>query len=388
MIYKPMDDTDIEEKLLLNALNNPHQALNLPMTYDNYARNNYYNNHYDNNKHHRRKSSYPKYYGETNKYSADRRDQQYDPFWKQNNSTRTSETVSMSTEESLFDDFDLDFEKPEQENNHHGNNNARSESTIHRDLPRSISMEEDNVVTAPTKVTPPRRKSNTPKNGGNTPYRVEVPTNSDILCGQSRVCASHPGNRTFQNVLDRFAHQYDNATSKQEKMCMTKEVVRIIQIDNGGHFLKFKDGMWEEISIVAARDKVSHALRTKVASWKRQKAQLLKQSENGSSTNGNGKRRLSTSSTKSQRRRLSDTSENHANDDDQTFEPISLERAESETIVNGLMATQQQIFANLTALPRSNRSSSIHHPPVQPTPMYDNSFLNNTMHPSRSTPQF
>merc|ERR1712199_133601 len=103
-------------------------------------------------------------------------------------------------------------------------------------------------------------------------------------------------------------------TSKQEKMCMTKEVVRIIQVDNGGRFLKFKDGMWEEISIVAARDKVSHALRTKVASWKRQKAQLLKQSENGASTNGNGKRRLSPSSPKSQRRRLSDTSENHAND--------------------------------------------------------------------------
>merc|ERR1712017_41135 len=146
---------------------------------------------------------------------------------------------------------------------------------IHRDLPRSISMEEDNVVTAPTKVTPPRRKINTPKDDGNTPYRVEVPTNSDILCGQSRVCASHPGNRTFQNVLDQFAHQYDNATSKQEKMCMTKEVVRIIQVDNGGRFLKFKDGMWEEISIVAARDKVSHALRTKVASWKRQSKQNI-----------------------------------------------------------------------------------------------------------------
>merc|ERR1712188_254330 len=133
MIYKPMDDTDIEEKLLLNALNNPHQALNLPMTYDNYSRNNYYNNHYDTNKHHRRKSSYPKFYGEANKYSADRRDRQYDSFWQQNNSTRTSETVSMSTEEELLDDFDLDFDKPEQENKHHqGNNNARFESTIHK----------------------------------------------------------------------------------------------------------------------------------------------------------------------------------------------------------------------------------------------------------------
>merc|ERR1712157_251036 len=213
----------------------------------------------------------------------------------------------------------------------------------------------------------------------------EQPAENDILCGQSRVCASHGGNKRFSAVLDQFADRYDAATSKQEKMTMTKEIVAILK--TRGRFLKCKDGMWEEISTVAARDKVSHALRTRVASWKRQKAQLLKQSENGAA-NSNGKRRLSTSSTKSQRRRLSDTSENHANDDDQTFEPISLERVESETIVNGLMATQQQIFANLTALPRSNRSSSIHHPPVQPTPMYDNSFLNNTMHPSRSTPQF
>merc|ERR1712193_58445 len=57
---------------------------------------------------------------------------------------------------------------------------------------------------------------------------------------------------------------------------MTKEVVSIIHAD-GGRFLKYKDGMWEEISNVAARDKVSHALRTKVASWKKQKQQLLVQ---------------------------------------------------------------------------------------------------------------
>jgi len=102
--------------------------------------------------------------------------------------------------------------------------------------------------------------------------RVEQPAENDILCGQSRVCASHGGNKRFSAVLDQFADRYDAATSKQEKMTMTKEIVAILK--TRGRFLKCKDGMWEEISTVAARDKVSHALRTRVASWKRQHQQL------------------------------------------------------------------------------------------------------------------
>merc|ERR1712072_840494 len=103
--------------------------------------------------------------------------------------------------------------------------------------------------------------------------RVETPTEFDILCGQSRFCANHRGNKCFSVVLDQFAERYDAATSKHEKMKMTKEVVAILH-KTGGRFLKYKDGAWEEITNVAARDKVSHALRTKVASWKRHRRQL------------------------------------------------------------------------------------------------------------------
>merc|ERR1740138_939022 len=70
-------------------------------------------------------------------------------------------------------------------------------------------------------------------------------------------------------------------------MMMTKEIVACIN-NTGGRFLKYNKtkttetengnvGMWEEISNVAARDKVSHALRTKVASWKRQQQQQQQQ---------------------------------------------------------------------------------------------------------------
>merc|ERR1711907_549732 len=55
--------------------------------------------------------------------------------------------------------------------------------------------------------------------------RVDTPTEFDILCGQSRFCANHRGNKCFSVVLDQFAERYDAATSKHEKMKMTKEVV-------------------------------------------------------------------------------------------------------------------------------------------------------------------
>merc|ERR1711907_518373 len=176
---------------------------------------------------------------------------------------------------------------------------------------------------------------------------VETPTEYDILCGQSRVCSNHRGNKCFQVVLDQFAERYDAATTKQEKMTMTKEVVSILH-NAGGRFLKLKDGAWEEISNVAARDKVSHALRTKVASWKRQQRQLSQNGIGGGVDGGAVSRRRSSSSisllaaSKSKHRRSSIssvasnimTSSFHAGNIDDT----------SPTVFGDLMAAQREIF--------------------------------------------
>ena len=94
-----------------------------------------------------------------------------------------------------------------------------------------------------------------------------------------------------------YATRYESATSKQEKMALTKEIVGCITT-SGGRFLKYKDGMWQEISTVMARDKVSHALRTKNASWKKQQEEQVKQrkaSGKATTTGGKPKRAMSTS---------------------------------------------------------------------------------------------
>ena len=99
----------------------------------------------------------------------------------------------------------------------------------------------------------------------------DEPSQFDVLCGQSRTCANHSGNKRFQAVLDSYATKYEASKSKQEKMTLTKEIVSCIT-SSGGRFLKFKGNKWVEIADVTARDKVSHALRTKVQSWKRQQS--------------------------------------------------------------------------------------------------------------------
>merc|ERR1712025_48789 len=204
-------------------------------------------------------------------------------------------TVSMSTEEEAFDNFNLfddDHSEMEQINSDNldvrmifsvENTNQKSDklpNALEPKLSRKISSCDDN------KQQPKQRKANKQKpiqnskenHVTNEGAQVENPTEADVLCGQSRTCSNHPGNKRFQDILEEFSYQYDIATCKQEKMCMTKEIVSKIH-NSGGRFLRLKNKMWEEISTVAARDKVSHALRTKAASRKRRQEQIL-QSDN------------------------------------------------------------------------------------------------------------
>jgi len=96
-----------------------------------------------------------------------------------------------------------------------------------------------------------------------------LPHRFDVLCGQSRTIESHTGNRRFQVVLDMYSARYSATQSKKAKMLITREIVASIET-SGGRFLKYKDDEWTEIPTVTARDKVSHALRTKLQSVKRE----------------------------------------------------------------------------------------------------------------------
>jgi len=358
-----MNDIDFEEKNLLHSLHHQHiQPLTLPGPNDNLNTNYQYQS-----QHHYIEDRYDNYHQRNN--NNDR----MEPTPIDYSNHQVASTVSMSTEEDMLDTIELNFED-EQE---HDNNNPTTDDMepletattvtaksntipenkesclVTPDLPRNITMDRQELTknTKPKKKrkpSPPRPKDSINKKT----VRVEKPTKEDILCGQSRICASHPGNRRFQQVLEDFAHRYDIATSKQEKMHMTKAVVSIIH-DSGGRFLKFKDDMWEEISTVAARDKVSHALRTKVSSWKRQHAQLLQKERDVFDPP-----RRTSLSRKSRKRGLP------THNEDTTPLPLDADDAQSSK-VSDLLQTQQAFFAQLNSgpapmpSPRSSRSN--HH---------------------------
>jgi len=343
-----MNDIDFEEKLLLSSLHHhtiQHQPLNLPDNYNSYIGS---QNRYDDYPKHRRDYNRQQYHSE--------------PSYTNDNQNLVA-TISMSTEEDMLDDFELNFEGDQpnivdtssiiKSNNNNSTvidhtdtatvvtlkstavpKSSDEKFVVTPELPRNITMDTQQLSATSTKPKKKRTKSrkNSPsrKKTQEPSARVEVPKNEDILCGQSRVCASHPGNQTFQRVLGDYAHQYDIATSKQEKMQMTKAIVSIIH-DSGGRFLKYKDGMWEEISTVAARDKVSHALRTKVSSWKRQHQQLLQKEKDPFAP---PKRTIL--SRQSRKRSIRDVGAS----------PTPFQQESSK--FNSLLQSQQANFANLT----------------------------------------
>lgn len=83
----------------------------------------------------------------------------------------------------------------------------------------------------------------------------------DILCGKDKSYGTHLGNRIFRAAILAFRDLYASARCKQDKMAITRAVVRRLHDGYGSRFVRFHDGRWEEISDVTARDKVSHALR-------------------------------------------------------------------------------------------------------------------------------
>lgn len=255
-------------------------------------------------------------------------------------------------DEIHFTSFDVE---PKKEQNNCSYSTAISEGT-------SVKTEDDDEELFETKdgekVTPIKVASNkvikktvslsaketTPKMNDETEDDEDgggVLTKYDVLCGQSRACANHSGNKRFQNVLDLYAPKYNAVSSKQEKMALTKEIVSCISA-SGGRFLRYKNGEWQEISDVTARDKVSHALRTKVASWKRQQDQDKSESSTPSPKGKRASHRGRRTASSPRRRRsssscTSDIATNSFDSNDTT----------SNSLIEDLLKTQREIFANL-----------------------------------------
>jgi hypothetical protein len=91
------------------------------------------------------------------------------------------------------------------------------------------------------------------------------PLPSDVMLGRGRSFLRHPGNKRLKTVVEMNTQRYLNATNRNEKTCITQEIVRIIQTYGTvpGRFLRHdaKAGGWYQVDDHEARVKVSHAVR-------------------------------------------------------------------------------------------------------------------------------
>ena len=84
-----------------------------------------------------------------------------------------------------------------------------------------------------------------------------TPQHIDILCGKEKSCVNHVGSRRFRAIIETYRVRYQGALTKYDKMMITKEIYESLCLTSC-RFLKFNEdcSAWEELSPMAARDKV------------------------------------------------------------------------------------------------------------------------------------
>ncbi len=94
-------------------------------------------------------------------------------------------------------------------------------------------------------------------------HRIMIPSRNDVLFGRGKPFREHIGNLRLFNLLDENLDRYDKLRLKEKSMLIA-EMVDAIRTE-GGRFLMKQDGIvWTEVDDKQAREKVSHAFRTRM----------------------------------------------------------------------------------------------------------------------------
>jgi hypothetical protein len=91
--------------------------------------------------------------------------------------------------------------------------------------------------------------------------RIVLPGSVDALFGRGKPIQEHPGNLRYHYILDMYQDQYEGA-KKFQKMEISETVVKLVKKYHG-RFLRQDGAGWVAVDDATARDKVSHAFRTR-----------------------------------------------------------------------------------------------------------------------------
>lgn len=114
---------------------------------------------------------------------------------------------------------------------------------------------------------------------------IDAPTDKDVLCGRGKPIQHHPGNRRFLEIVQVHRDSYQNAPSRADKRRITFDIISTIR-KSGGRFLQLDPatGKYQDVGDDLARDKVSHALRSRKVEANKK---VNNDAENDMDTSGN-----------------------------------------------------------------------------------------------------
>lgn len=112
--------------------------------------------------------------------------------------------------------------------------------------------------------------NNSIKNGANkVKLKIKTPHVNDVLFGRGGGINSHPGNKSFRQIVKGEKERYNLACTKAEKAKISHQIVNLIH-SKGGRFLSVNPGKginpgndiyWMEVDANKAMAKTSQALR-------------------------------------------------------------------------------------------------------------------------------
>ena len=124
----------------------------------------------------------------------------------------------------------------------------------------AVNMEKLNQELAEERRLEYERESKLTVNG-----RIPFPSSRDVLLGKGRPFQTFPGNKALGELLGSRQEQYFGIKEQYEKTAMSTSIVNDLKA-RGTRFLKRTSSgeAWEEISDLAARNKVAHGFRNKI----------------------------------------------------------------------------------------------------------------------------
>eukprot|EP00977_Amphora_coffeiformis_P000823 scaffold175_cov177-Amphora_coffeaeformis.AAC.25 len=110
---------------------------------------------------------------------------------------------------------------------------------------------------------------------------VHDPKPEDIICGRGSK-GSHPGNKRFRQIVMEQRDLYQKATKREEKTKITLDIVqRLMSCKKPARFLlrDTKSNCWYDVGFEYAKEKVSHALRSRPTEDKRKRSKPKKKAK-------------------------------------------------------------------------------------------------------------